>query len=70
MHLLKQGSQNTFAVTWNAVAGHNYLVQYKTNLQQAAWNNLTNIIPATWTGSASVTVGTDRQRFYRVIPAP
>ena len=56
-------------MVWNAVAGQTYQIQYKTNLNQAVWINLTTSTPTNWTGVASVPVATDPQRYYRVIPA-
>ena len=70
VHLLKQNVKNTFAITWNAVVGHTYQLQYKTNLNQTAWSNLTTITASNWTGNASVLIGTAPQLFYRVIPTP
>jgi hypothetical protein len=69
--IVNMASQNiqtkTLAVSWNAVSGKTYQVQYKTNLNQAGWSNLATVTTSNWTGSASVPVGTDPQRFYRVI---
>jgi hypothetical protein len=68
VRLEKQDTLNAFALTWSAVAGNTYQVQYKTNLTQAAWINLTTITASNWTGAASVQVGAEPQRFYRVVP--
>jgi hypothetical protein len=68
IHLSKQ-SPDTFAVTWNAVAGHTYQLWFKTNMNQTAWNNLTTITASNWTGVISIPVGSDPQRFYRIVPA-
>jgi sugar lactone lactonase YvrE len=70
VNLFKPAIARTLTITWNAVAGHTYQVQYKTNLSQSVWNVYTNIIAGNWTGSASLNVAADPQRFYRVIPAP
>jgi len=68
-HLIPQNPSANYAVAWNALAGQTYQLQYKTNWNQTAWSNLTTITASNWTGVASVPVGTDPQRFYRVIPA-
>jgi Peptidase C10 family/Spi protease inhibitor/Carboxypeptidase regulatory-like domain/NHL repeat len=70
VNLFKLVAARTLTITWNAVAGHTYQVQYKTNLSQSVWNVYTNITAGNWTGSVSLNVAADPQRFYRVIPAP
>jgi hypothetical protein len=61
----------TFALTWSAVAGQPYQLQYKTNLSQTVWTNLGAVITAT---DATVTVSddglSDPQRFYRLVVLP
>jgi len=56
-----------FMLTWTAVVGHNYEVQYKTNMNAVVWNNLTTLTASNWTGMTSIPIGSDPQRFYRVI---
>lgn len=68
--LFKLAQQRSLTITWNALVGHAYQVQYKTNLNQSAWSIYTNITAVNWTGTASVAVSADPQRFYRVVPAP
>ena len=68
--LFKQSSQRSLSVTWNALVGHSYQVQYKTNLNQATWSVYTNVNAVSWTGSVSITIAAEPQRFYRVVPAP
>jgi hypothetical protein len=54
-------------LTWNAFVNVPYQVQYKTNLAQATWFNLGNII--TGPGATAATfdlIGTNSMRFYRV----
>lgn len=54
-------------LSWNTTAGVKYLVQYRTNLTQGVWSNLTDQITATNTmTTTSNLIGTDPQRFYRV----
>jgi hypothetical protein len=57
-------------LTWPAVGGHTYQVQYKTNLNQTVWNTLINVTVTTTSdnGLASIPIAKDPQRFYRVIP--
>jgi streptogramin lyase len=57
----------TLAISWNAASGQTYQVQYKSSLNQTAWSNLTTVTASNWTGNATIPVGTDPQRFYRVI---
>ena len=67
---LSQGSKNALTFTWSAQVASTYLVQFKTNLNQAAWANLTTVTTSNWTGSASIPIGADAQRYYRVVPGP
>ena len=70
---LAQKSSASFNMTWGAVTGLVYQVQYCTNLMQPNWVNLGG--PLTTTGSTlSVTdtngVSAARQRFYRLQVTP
>jgi Tol biopolymer transport system component len=56
----------TAALTWLAVAGKSYQVQYKTNLEDAAWVNFGSPVVATSSISLSVPL-TSTSGFYRVI---
>jgi len=58
----------TLTLAWSAMAGHPYQVQFKTDLSQPAWSNLTSITPSSWTGVMPVSTGADVRRFYRVVP--
>jgi hypothetical protein len=69
VHLTQLASPNNFAVSWSAVAGQTYQVQYKSSLSQTVWSNLMTITASNWTGVASVPLASEPQRFYRVIPA-
>jgi uncharacterized repeat protein (TIGR03803 family) len=61
----------TIALTWSALAGQTYQLQFKTNLNQMSWNNLGSIITATnSTATALDSIGPDPQRFYRVKIGP
>jgi len=62
----KTGGAITF--TWSALVGQTYQLQYKTNLTQTGWSDLSGTITATnsvMTGSDPI--GPDAHRFYRVI---
>jgi uncharacterized repeat protein (TIGR03803 family) len=60
-------SGNTLILSWNASVGKIYQLQFKTNLNQATWQNLGAATPAT---NALMTTrdfsGADPQRFYRL----
>ena len=58
-------------LTWSAVAGTTYQLQYRTNLSQGAWVNLGPGVSATHgTASASDAVGPAGARFYRLLILP
>jgi len=58
-------------LTWSAVPGQNYQLQYKTSLSQTTWSNSGPAITATnSTAAASESIGPDRQRFYRAVWLP
>jgi len=59
-------------VSWSATPGVVYTLQYKTNLSDSSWIDVPpGAVAATGaTGSRNDTVGTARQRFYRVTSTP
>ena len=58
---------NSIQLTWSALTGLVYQVQYKTNLTQTNWINLGSSFTATNSNaSISNSITTDSQRFYRV----
>jgi uncharacterized repeat protein (TIGR03803 family) len=58
-------------LNWIPLAGRTYQVQYKTNLNQAAWNNLGGTIIATnRIATISDPTSPESQRFYRVALLP
>ncbi len=57
----------TVTLVWSAVAGQSYQLQYTTNLAPAAWNNLGGALTATNGLMMTNSIGTDPQRFYRVV---
>jgi uncharacterized repeat protein (TIGR03803 family) len=66
-----QTDDGALAFAWSAVAGQSYQLQYSTNLISSNWINLGDAITATnGTMSASDAIGSDLQRFYRVILLP
>jgi len=60
----------TVVLTWTAVAGNLYQVQYKMVLTQADWNDLGTPIPATSNTASTSDPVTSTQRFYRVVLLP
>ena len=59
---------NTISFAWNGVRGQSYQVQYTTNLVSLDWINLGDLLPVTnGTMTASDTIHSDPQRFYRVV---
>jgi hypothetical protein len=64
-------TDRTITFSWVPFLGLKYQVQYKTDLTQAAWNNLaTSVVSTNGMLSASDAIGPDPQRFYRVLGAP
>ena len=60
-------TNNNFKFSWYGLSGRNYQVQWKQNLSDPTWNNLTNIVP-TANQSASFTEPLNQaRRFYRVV---
>ena len=64
-------SNGILGLVWTADTGLLYQLQYKTNLDQQIWTNLSSPITAT---NAAVTfsdnIGPDNQRFYRIVLLP
>jgi len=58
-------------LSWNALSGQPYQVQYTTNLIRPDWNNLGDVISTTnSTVTVTNSIGTDPQQFYRVVLLP
>ena len=62
---------NTMMLTWDAINGRTYNVQFKANLTDASWNSnsVQNIVATNNTASfadTADTVGTNSHRFYRI----
>jgi uncharacterized repeat protein (TIGR03803 family) len=64
-------SNNSLVLSWSAAQGQKYQLQYKTNLNSTNWFNLGGQITAGGgTVSTSDLLGSNSQRFYRVILVP
>jgi uncharacterized repeat protein (TIGR03803 family) len=59
-------SNGTLTLTWSALAGRNYQLQYATNLPSLGWSNLGNVITATNATATASDVIAGKARFYRV----
>jgi hypothetical protein len=60
--------QGTVTLSWTTVIGHSYQPQYTDSPGSPAWNNLGQAIPGnSGTATASDAVGTNPQRFYRIV---
>jgi hypothetical protein len=56
-------------LTWCSVAATTYRLQYTFNLNQPEWINVSGeVVANSGFTSKSVTIGSDAQRFYRVVP--
>jgi uncharacterized repeat protein (TIGR03803 family) len=64
-------SNATLTLTWSAVAGKSYQLQYATNLPSLGWSNLGGVILATNTNAAASDVLSGKpRRFYRLQMLP
>lgn len=64
-------SNGSVELTWSAIPGSFYGVEYKTNLDQGYWNYVVSNVQATGsTVTVSAPLGPDPQRFYRVVLWP
>jgi hypothetical protein len=64
-------SNGAVALTWSAVSGQVYRVQFKTNLDEPGWTDVWPDVTATGaTASQAHPVGADALRFYRVRLVP
>ena len=61
-------ANGALAFTWTANTGSSYQIQYSADPRTTNWNNLGNVLVATNTiMSALDSIGSDSQRFYRVV---
>jgi hypothetical protein len=64
-------TNRVFGLTWSAVAGGTYQVQYKDNLGIANWTALVpNIVATGPTATATNSITNSPQRFYRIVLMP
>jgi hypothetical protein len=64
-------SGGNVTINWSAVAGGNYQVQFKPDLNETNWNNVSGVVPATGpTATKTDTSAAGTQRFYRVALLP
>jgi hypothetical protein len=64
-------SNNSATLTWSAIPGTTYRLQFKTNLTDTIWGDLIPDVTATGaTASTSDPFGTNDMRFYRVLVVP
>jgi hypothetical protein len=63
-------SANRLGLTWYSLPGLTYVVQYKTNLQQADWISLSTNTAAGSTANFTNTISSDQARFYRIGQLP
>ena len=62
---------SSIQLTWNSLSGLNYQLRYKTNLAQTNWLNLGSPVTAFDDTTTTVdTLGSDKQRFYRLLTLP
>jgi len=64
------GVTNAISLTWYAVPGVKYQVQYTTNLAGTNWVNMSTNAATSSTLSLTNHPGSDRQRFYRILRLP
>jgi len=59
----------TIVLTWNSIPDQTYRVQYKDNVTDAEWTDLTDVSAAesTATAVASLEFGTIPHRFFRIM---
>ena len=57
----------TLGMTWSAVAGQTYQLQYKSDLTQSNWSVLTTVTATDSTASASDSTAGNAARFYRIV---
>ena len=59
-------SGSTFTLTWSAVPGQTYWLQYTTNLTPANWTDVPPAVVATGPNASATDTNAASQRFYRV----
>lgn len=64
---LKPATAGTVVISWSAVSGHRYRVQYKRALLEPSWSNLDPDVTAISEVGVLQDVTSDSQRFYRLL---
>ncbi|MBI2950120.1 MAG: proprotein convertase P-domain-containing protein, partial [Verrucomicrobia bacterium] len=57
---------NNLCLSWNSVAGTNYVVEAKTNVQDAAWNRVSPVITAATTNTEHCVALPTAYQFFRI----
>lgn len=69
--LLAAAASNNLELSWNAISGQIYRVQFKSNLSDANWTDLTPDVIASGSSAEKIdTLGPSTARFYRVEVLP
>jgi hypothetical protein len=64
-------SNEVVTVTWSAIAGQNYRLQYKGDLKNTSWDDISGDVVADGSSaSKSDAIGTSTKKFYRVVAVP
>jgi len=65
-------SGETVTIVWSAIDGKTYRVQYKDSLDAVTWTDLPppDVIASGPTASATDSINSAEQRFYRVLVVP
>jgi hypothetical protein len=63
-------SGGTLTLTWSAVAGQPYQVQFKTDLSDPGWASLATVTTTNSTATASDVLSSGARRFYRIVWQP
>lgn len=60
-------TNDNFGFSWSSISGRTYRVQWKQELNDAVWNDLTDITASTNSTSFTEAIAEKQQRFYRAI---
>ena len=64
-------SNGEVTLTWDAIPGQSYRVQYKSDLNESVWNDLSgDVVAAGESASKTDASGLVEQRFYRILVLP
>ena len=62
--------EGPFTISWTALTGRGYQVQFKSDLPQTNWSNLVRLTATNVTMTAFDPVVSEPQRFYRILLLP